>query len=105
MASAQCQMVAFIDDHRNVCGLEPICAMLRIATFSWATPRARPTQPVGRRGAMRRCVRRSAVKGHTGAGGPTRRCTRRPTNRERPRVSAGVQQNIRRTLWLMKVTE
>ena len=88
MASAQYQMVAFIDDHRNVYGIEPICAMLPIAASTWPTPRARPTQPVGRRGVMRRCVRRSVVKGHAGEGGPTRRCTRWPTNRERARVSA-----------------
>jgi len=42
-------MVAFIDDHRIVYGIEPGCAMLPIATPTWATPRARPTQPVGRR--------------------------------------------------------
>jgi putative transposase len=38
-------MVAFIDDHREIYGVEPICAMLPIAPSTYYEEKARETDP------------------------------------------------------------
>ena len=38
-------MVAFIDAHRNVYGVEPICALLPIAPSTYYEHKARETDP------------------------------------------------------------
>ena len=38
-------MIAFIDDHREVYGVEPICGMLRIAPSTYHARVARRTDP------------------------------------------------------------
>jgi hypothetical protein len=47
-------MVAFIDDHREVHGVEPICAMLPIAPSTYYEHKAREVDPDRRSARTRR---------------------------------------------------
>jgi hypothetical protein len=38
-------MVSFVDAHRGVCGVEPICAVLPIAPSTYYERKARSTDP------------------------------------------------------------
>ena len=47
-------MVSFVDEHRDVFGVEPICAQLPIATATYYTHRARRLDPSRRPARQRR---------------------------------------------------
>ena len=38
-------MIAFIDDHREAHGIEPICRVLKIAPSTWHAEHARARRP------------------------------------------------------------